>query len=772
MLIQHIEITNFRKLLAVRIDLAPQTTVFVGANNSGKTSAMLAMRRFLVPKQSLFSVHDITLSHWEALNAIGQAWLTAHRQGNAPDLDEGVWSSYLPTLDIWLNVPANELHYVSKLVPTLDWTEGLLGLRLRLEPDNVTDLCQAFIEAMVAADTVRTSVKDADEQQPSLTLWPNNMMDFLGRRLSRHLRVRAYPLDPQKLVTPENSVAKPQALPQGMPSVDDPLAGLIRVNEIPAQRGFGEALTTENVEESALGRPSGRLSEQLRAYYRKHLDPSEHPDVNDIAALQAIEAAQAAFDERLTASFKVAFTEVEGMGYPGVTDPRPRVSTRLRPLDGLNHQAAVSFEIDMIQRDGEIIPVMRLPEDNNGLGYQNLISMIFRLMSFRDAWMRVGKAEKESGTTQFEPLHLILIEEPEAHLHAQVQQVFIKKAYDVLRAHNDLGQSTILRTQLLVSTHSSHVTHETPYSCLRYFRRLPAGMNGVPIPISVVINLTDAFGESDETTRFVTRYLRTQHADLFFADALILVEGPAERMLLPHFIRRAFPLVNQGYITLLEVGGSHAHRLKPLVHHLGLITLVITDLDAQVKKIIPAEGEKEEKVKLEPAQPRKGEDQTTNNDTIRLWWPMKTAIDDLLADEINKTLKGDDLFGVRVAYQTSIVVRWPVTAETTQTAYPYTFEDALAFENMEFFASLPGPGLAAKFRNAIGSSDDTNIIGRDLFLALRSGEKAPFALNILDAKNFDELKVPSYIAEGLSWLETQIKKKHVEVLSTEVGVTK
>ena len=38
--IQHIEVSNFRKLKDVRIDFSETNTVFVGANNSGKTSAM------------------------------------------------------------------------------------------------------------------------------------------------------------------------------------------------------------------------------------------------------------------------------------------------------------------------------------------------------------------------------------------------------------------------------------------------------------------------------------------------------------------------------------------------------------------------------------------------------------------------------------------------------------------------------------------------------------------------------------------------------------
>ena len=86
--------------------------------------------------------------------------------------------------------------------------------------------------------------------------------------------------------------------------------------------------------------------------------------------------------------------------------------------------------------DGESSVDLSLPEDSNGLGYQNLVSMVFRLMSARDAWMRVGKAAlatTETEETLIPPLHLVLIEEPEAYLHPQVQQIFIRQAYKILR---------------------------------------------------------------------------------------------------------------------------------------------------------------------------------------------------------------------------------------------------------------------------------------------------------------------------------------------------
>lgn len=134
------------------------------------------------------------------------------------------------------------------------------------------------------------------------------------------------------------------------------------------------------------------------------------------------------------------------------------------------------------------------------------------------------------------------------------------------------------------------MAHETSFDCLRYFRRLPAGMVA-RVPVSTVINLHDVFGAGDDTQRFVTRYLRAQHADLFFADAAILVEGPAERMMLPNFIRANYDKLNQSYITLLEIGGCHAHRLRSLIDHLGLLTLIVTDLDTldpAEKKSAPA----------------------------------------------------------------------------------------------------------------------------------------------------------------------------------------
>ncbi|WP_454883516.1 AAA family ATPase [Sphingomonas oryzagri] len=762
--IEFVEIANFRKLLSARVDLSATTTLFVGANNSGKTSAMLAMRRFLSPRRCPFEMHDLTLCHWPNLIALGESWIAARDADEVVDLTIAPWVSSLPTLDLWLHVETGEMHHVRDLIPTLDWEGGRLGVRLRYEPKDLALLYKDFMGAVTDAEAMKAAAiaaveaehPDIDPQPdpPKLTVWPSHLVDFLSKRLSAHFTIRAYTLDPALLVGPVKSQAQPQALPiASLPIEGDPLKGLIRVHDIPAQRGFGEEQSGDDDDDTPVSASSNRLSDQLRSYYAKHLDPTKGPDPKDLGALQAIEAAQDAFDKRLTESFTAAFSEVEGMGYPGVTDPRPRVSTRLKAIDGLNHSAAVSFEVDVIAEDGVTMPLLRLPEANNGLGYQNLISMIFRLMSFRDAWMRVGKASKGGVVTSTEPLHLVLVEEPEAHLHAQVQQVFIKKAYAVLRAHDDLVGNDKLRTQLVVSTHSSHVAHETSFACLRYFRRLPAGMVA-KVPVSTVINLSEVFGTSNDTERFVTRYLRAQHADLFFADAVILVEGPAERMLLPNFIRAHYDELNQCYITLLEIGGSHAHRLRSLIDHLGLLTLIVTDLDTL------------DKTGGASVQPATGVGQKTNNATLKTWVPGTDDVDTLLDAPVASKIQSqpeDQLFAVRVAYQTPLTVTLP-GADAPEVALPYTFEDALVFENLAFFAALKGTGLVRKFSDAIETGGGAAAIGEQMYLALKNGKKAEFALDVIEAEGFNDLVVPRYIAEGLEWLLLQLKKKRVEIL--------
>lgn len=759
MRIEFVEIANFRKLLSTRVGLSSEKTVFVGANNSGKTSAITALRYFLVDRErSNFCFNDFTLSHWPAINAMGSAWEVAN-SANQP-LPEPEWDQILPFLDVWLQVAEGEVHYVRKILPTLDWDGGRLGVRMRLEPKDAAQLQQEYLATRAQALTLQAAGAALAQEQGGgagdfqVAIWPQNLVEFLQRRLATLFTVRAYVLDPIGCVDPEHGLAKPQVLNGSEPIDGDPFRGLIRIDEISAQRGFGLAGDDNSEESTATTSGSRKLSVQLRQYYARHLDPYENPDAQDLLALKAIEEAQQAFNLRLSDGFKSPLNEMHKLGYPGVTDPKLRISTRLRPVEGLNHDAAVQFVVPI--HDGENATDLYLPEDSNGLGYQNLISMVFRLMAFRDSWMRVGKAKhKASDDTIIPPLHLVLIEEPEAHLHTQVQQVFIRQAHKILRNHDDLRTNPNFVTQMIVSTHSSHIAHECDFESLRYFRRLPGGEK--VIPTSCVVNLENAFGADSDTKRFVTRYLRVTHCDLFFADAAVLIEGPAERILVPNFANyhSEFKMLSESYITWLEIGGSHAHKLRSLIEKIGLTTLVITDIDS-----CDAAGAS--------APPVRGAGCTTRNATLRTWWPGINDLDLLLDKPEEEKVKtySDENFSVRVAYQSPIQV---IFKGATAEALSYTLEDSIVMANLDLFETLPGTGLIAKFRAAITDNTNLNTLSGALKTALAGGGKAEFALDLLEIEDPLSLKPPAYIRDGLLWLATQLEHKQVELGLVQVA---
>lgn len=759
MRIEFVEIANFRKLRAAHVGFASDKTVFVGANNSGKTSAMVALRYFLVAReQSNFTLNDFTLSGWPKIDAMGAEWEKA--QAAEQPLPPPALDDVLPFLDVWLHVEDSEVHYVRKILPTLEWAGGKLGVRLRLEPSEPQKFQNEYVAARGDARAMQSVSSEGESGKPSdphqhVSLWPESLTKFLERRLGTYFEVKAYVLDPNKCSAPKHGVAKPQALPEGSEPVDgDPFKGLIRIDEISAQRGFGQSGVADVLDDdepgvAAAATGTRKLSDQLRRYYHRHLDPYQKPDTQDLTALRAIEDAQKAFDSRLKEGFSAALTEMGKLGYPGVTDPKLHISTRLRPVDGLNHEAAVQYVIQMAS--GAVTLDLRLPEDSNGLGYQNLISMVFRLMSFRDAWMRVGKAQSKAVLSEsiIAPLHLVLIEEPEAHLHTQVQQVFIRQAYKILRNHDELQKTSALATQLVVSTHSSHIAHECEFASLRYFRRMPA--NGGDIPTSCVVNLTNMFGDDTDTKRFVTRYLKVTHCDLFFADAAVLIEGPAERILVPHFVRwhEDFSELSECYVTWLEITRSHAHRLKDLIESLGLTTLIITDLDAMDKA-------------GNSAVPEQNASQTSRNETLKTWCPATDNLDELLkkpaADKV-KTYK-DERFAIRVAYQHPVKITFKgVDAE----ALANTLEDSLVFQNVELFAGLAGKGLITKFKKAIEESSTTAELGSALFECLKGGGKAELALDLLEIKDPKGLQPPDYIREGLIWLAAQLRQHQVQL---------
>lgn len=716
MRIHHIHISNFRRLKNCRIDFDKEQTILIGANNSGKTSAITAFTWFL-ERRSNFTVREFTLTNWKSINSIGLKWIAASvaEEHEETPITIEEWNDLLPSLDVWIEVSDEEIFRVSHMIPSLSWKGGLVGVRYRFEPKDITELYSQYLEFYRNIEELKDTEKGKSHKK--LEIYNNTLFDFLSKesRLKLFFDIKSYILNSDAIKDDEI---------QETPSIqaeEDPLKGLVRIDTIEAYRKFSDP---EGQDSDA----RGTLSKQLQDFYSDNISPSERIlTESDIQLLATIEAAGESLDKELTDKFNPRISELSGLNYPGFQNPDIEIHSHIDPSKAIQHESAVRYKVNS---DTDIT----LPEKYNGLGYQNLLSIYFKLMQFRENWIHNRKNEDE---TVIEPIHLVFIEEPEAHLHVQAQQVFIRKAFETLNNDKFLKDNEQYHTQLIVSTHSTHIVHEEPFECLRYFKR--GREHKTRLPISKVINLTETFGNDKETEEFVTRYIRLNDCDIFFADAVILVEGSAERILMPHFLKECG--LDKFYIAILEINGAHAHKLRPLIEKLRIICLVVTDIDSEKDggKILP----------------KIGDGQETNNDTIKNWLPKKNSIDDL-----EKLTAEDKIVNeVRVAYQTKIKID---DNGKVFSVFPYTFEDALAFSNYTLFKSTENKGMAflTKIQTLFSSDEKISKIHDSIFNALKtSSVKARFATDLMCTADFESLATPEYIKEGLNWIEAELIKK-------------
>lgn len=570
--LRFVELCKFRRLGKVQLKLDQQTTILVGANNSGKTSILTALRHFL-SESVAFGAFDISLSQWPALRELGIKWeaLTEDPATAAPKLDDD-WEgqlatllSAMPTLDLWFDAEAGMFHYVRPFLSKLVWKGGAVGIRLRLEP--AIDVA-SLQELAWAYNLARQPVKDMSSESQA---WPIDLLDYWLREPRKLGQVRPYSLDAANNPIQGIKTYQTQVLAVGAKPADRKhLARLIRVDFVAAQRGLGSEEADSRSTSSS--HPVGLFSAQLLKFARQHLNVAVTGHGQRADLIQAVASAQMDLDQKIHDALAASVEEVKLLGYPGIHDPQEiRFRTRIHTADLLDHGTAVQYS--MKGGNGEDL----LPEFSIGLGYQNLQSLSYQLVSFKTARMN-----PETGSPP--PVHLVMIEEPEAHLHVQVQRIFPDKAHKLISPADKDASS--LKSQLLISTHSSHLAHAEDFDRLRYVRRVLPSTSHLT-PSTEVVDLGEVFGNDDDTRQFAERYFRVQHTDLLFANAAIFVEGVAERMLVPLFMELKYEKLNSRYVSFLDIGGSHAHRLRPLVEKLQIPTVVITDLDPTEKKAGP-----------------------------------------------------------------------------------------------------------------------------------------------------------------------------------------
>lgn len=758
--LRYVELCKFRRLGKVQLDLDQKTTILVGANNSGKTSILTALRHFL-SESSAFGAFDISLSEWPALRALGVSWeaLTEDPATAVPKQDDD-WEgqlatllSAMPTLDLWFDAEAGMFHYVQPFLSALVWKGGAVGVRLRLEP--ASDVA-SLKELAWAYNVARQPVKGMSSASLA---WPIDLLDYWLREPRKLGQIKSYSLDAANNPIQGIKSYQSQILPvDAQPTDRKHLAKLIRVDFVPAQRGLGSEEADSKSTSSS--HPVGLFSSQLLKFARRHLNVAVTGHGQRADLIQAVADAQKDLDEKIRDALAPSVAEVKLLGYPGLHDPQEiRFRTRIHTADLLDHSTAVQYSMKAGASED------MLPEFSIGLGYQNLQSLSYQLVAFKTARMNPEKGSPP-------PVHLVMIEEPEAHLHVQVQRIFPDKAHKLISPTDK--DASALRSQLLISTHSSHLAHAEDFDRLRYVRRTPASATH-PTPSTEVVDLGEVFGDDDDTRQFAERYFRVQHTDLLFANAALFVEGVAERMLVPLFMELKYETLNSRYVSLLDIGGSHAHRLRPLVEKLRIPTVVITDIDPTQETVSAKTGKKSWTATANTGQAGL----KCGNATLRQWHPQLEALEHFRApSDADLVWTGAPDCKVRFAWQLPVV--------EASNEWPTTFEDSLILTNIEWFKELsrlaedaetsegedkvksadvapekkikpPTGALAAAARVVAGATTHAELVTAVHALMHGSFSKGDFAASIFElVASGGEVTCPKYIADALAWLQDEL----------------
>ncbi|MCW2308946.1 ATP-dependent nuclease [Rhodobium gokarnense] len=684
--IEQIKIENFRLLQECCIDMRQKTTLLVGKNNTGKTSFAVLLDKFL-EKPDTFSFTDFPLSLREAIFKI----------------------------DADTNVEDLAIRMVLRIAYTEADDLGILSeFMLDLDPDrrHTSILFECTIDKK---KLVRVLPEDEKERKK-----------FIENNLSgKFLDVRVYAFDDFGHVGEQAYYMSHRSQLEEKERTS--LHALINLQVIHARRNVASS-------EDA-GRGSKPLSAISTKFFRKRDVEADADDENeedasaDKPGAGSIEKLRSILAE-IDAQLGEQYAEVFGSFLRNSRDFLDLGD--LKVVSNIQSQSLIENSSQVIYGDADNF----LPEHYSGLGYLNILYLLLQIELCRDDFSRRNA-----------PLNLLLIEEPEAHTHPQMQYVFADKIHGLI--------SAIPSLQALITTHSSHIVSKSDFEDIRYLSRSSASG-----PVSIKNFHTDLCREYDKLGadgkslfKFLKQYLTINSAELFFANKAIFIEGTTERILLPLFIEmhdkknkeaaETGGLSSQN-ISVLEVG-ANARAFAPFLEFIGVRTLIITDIDTT--KAVP--NEKNGKPSY---QAHKVEGSThTSNETLKHFLSAP-AIEN--ADEHQDWHKR--LLSGKAASNDGKI---KLVYQTEESGYhARSFEDAFIAKNFEKIKIKRADLDGLKNVHELDSFD-----GDDYYALTERilSKKSDFAGSILYAelveRKDDETQeyiweAPEYIMDGLKWI--------------------
>lgn len=570
MRIAKIKVRNFRLLTDLTMELEENLSLIIGKNNTGKTSLVHVLDKFLNNRDFAFEDFNVNL----CTNLIDSIEVDL-KKGKLDPID---YKPHKINLQIFIEYSdSDDLSRISRFIMDLDPDKYVLLLSfdylLRFEK------YQKLVEDFKSHHTRINQRRKADSTTGKTRIRRKRsqlrkLEDFRGRR-KRNLR-RATNFSSftptEKSITREDihSFIKEHHahyFEKQRMSLDvddnehshdishDDVREIIGLQIIDAKRDVANT-------EGAAGKTLSKLSSK---YYKTQdkSGPNDPPSVTDLQ-LQLTQT-DADLTQLYSRLFEPVINSVRKFA-PVTNDDEAELTIQslLRESSLFEENTFVSYQHGSY----------RLPESYSGLGYMNLFSIIF------DIHIKLGHLKKiSSASDKPAEINLLCIEEPEAHTHPQMQYVFIKNIKALL---DDEGRRE-LKLQTIMTTHSSHIVSQSDFDDIKYFYRVDKNTAN----IKNMKDLAKTYADADKFA-YLKKYLTLNNSELFFADKAVFIEGTTERILLPTMMRMIdkynehktgyFPLLSQN-VSVVEVG-NYAHVFDEFLRFLEIKTLVITDIDA------------------------------------------------------------------------------------------------------------------------------------------------------------------------------------------------
>ncbi len=655
MRILRIEVQNFRLLEDAKVALDEDTTLIVGRNNSGKTSFSEVFNKFLGSDSCRFSVDDLTIGVFAKFEESLKEYKAYEKaKTDKEDVEEIAkkerdYKDGLP--EIVLNV---FIEYEEK-----DDLSSLSKFLMDLDPTRKDVLISCVFKIENPDKFFFTYEKESKS-------YKNDIKEFVKKNFQKFYREKLYAVD-EKDRNNKCEVTKKD------------IENIFVTQFIHAQSQLDDQ-STDNTK---------GLSKGFEDYFKYNSD-NEYIEKIEALLLKLAEE----LDGNYKSFFDGIFTDLKTFGVDSEVNIQSLlVKSQFEAAKILKGNTKLYYE------HGDVL----LPEAHNGLGYSKLI---FIILSFIGFFEEFSKREPKS------ELQLLFIEEPEAHLHPQMQQVFIKNIRKFVKEKKGWN------IQIVITTHSSHIVAESAFKCIRYFDISDK---------KLIVKHLSKFQETEEveTINFLKQYMSLNKCDMFFADKIILIEGTVERLLLPEMIKGDADKLQFQYISIIEVGGAYAHLFQKLLEFLNVKSLVITDIDCI-----------DSSAKRSACKVQEGANFLTCNETLKTWLPQKEKISDLL-----KVTEQEKVMGkIRIAYQ---------IPEAGSTHCGRSFEEAFILKNAQLFIENK-----EKFRSLSGKLDsyaDSKAIQDNSYeIAANISKKTDFAFDVMLLEGW---KAPKYINDALVWLQ-------------------